>query len=140
MDTTDLERRARAIGVTDIWPYGAHTPVVRAALLDWAEDLGVRLAGARRRCLHWISVGRCGVGDCRENRGLHPWMDHVTCWNRNGTAAVLLAQPYQLTDDDHTDLAHIADRFGLDVLLDAPGWYGHGTTAVQLRRPSAWPT
>ena len=137
---TNLQHRARAVGITDGWPYGAHPPVARAALLDWAENLDVRLSRARRRCLHWINVGRCGVAECRENHSLHPWMDHVTCWNRNGVAALLLAQPYQVTDDDHTDLADIANRFGLDVLLDTPGWYGHGTTAVQLRQPRAWPT
>lgn len=29
---TDLQRRARAVGITDVWPYGASTPIVRAAL------------------------------------------------------------------------------------------------------------
>lgn len=137
---TDLQRRARAVGITDVWPYGASTLTVRAALVDWAENLGVRLSGARRTCLHWISVGRCGIDPCQENRGRHPWMDHVTAWNRAGTAALLLAQPYQLDDDDHADLADVATRFDLDVLLDAPGWYGHGTTAIHLRRPRAWRT
>lgn len=76
-------------------------------MLDWADSCRLRYCAAGR-CLHWIARGRCGVGLCREDRSAHRWMDHLTGWTRDGAPAVLIAQPYDLSTADITDLATVA--------------------------------
>jgi len=134
--TADLDKRGRALGIVD-WPYGVHTAATQQAMLDWADACRLRYSQAGR-CLHWIARGRCGVGLCREGRSAHRWMDHLTGWTRAGAPAVLIAQPYDLSSDDITDLATVAGEYSVDVHINGTGWYGHGSTFVQLWRPGAW--
>lgn len=153
---SDLARRAARVNVGGsphgttggAWPYGPNISLPsRAALLDWAEPLGLRYS-PRARCLHWIARGRCAVQECCAGRWHHRWMDHASGWTRDGRPAVLAAQPYGVTSDD---LARVAADLSLDVRVghrpldvatpamtnadpQRTGWYGHGTTFIEIRR------
>ncbi len=134
MTTTDpTPAEARAVGITgDRWPYGAHVDTrARRPLVDWATAGNLRYS-ENARCLHWIARGRCIDGLCAEGHGSRHWLDHVTGWTRDGKPAVLLAQPYGLGTDDIADLATVAEQWHLDVRIDGTGWYGYGTTFVEL--------
>ena len=124
---------ARAVGiVADRWPYGPNAnPETRRPLVEWAKAGGLRYS-PHGRCLHWISRGRCAVSQCNDGPHRRHWMDHVTGWTRDGAPAVLVAQPYGLTVDDLRDLADVDERWQLDVRVDGTGWYGFGTTFVEL--------
>jgi len=113
------------------WPYGIHTADKQLAMLDWADSHRLRYSEVGR-CLHWIARGRCSVALCREDRSAHRWMDHLTGWTRDGAPAVLIAQPYDLFTDDISDLAKVAGEHSVHVHINGTGWYGHGSTFVQL--------
>ena len=50
----------------------------------------------------------------------------------DGAPAVLVAQPYGLAAEDVVDLANVAEQRQLDLRIDGTGWYGFGTTFVEL--------
>jgi hypothetical protein len=102
-----------------------------ARIVAWAKTRGLRHS-TKACCLHWIGRGRCGTEFCRENRNLHPWMDHVTGWTKNGKPALLLCQPHHLHQWMLRDIADAAERFGLKVAIHGDGWYGYGTIAIEL--------
>ncbi|MEU8334724.1 hypothetical protein [Micromonospora tulbaghiae] len=133
-----LDEQARRLGLFDQyggWPYGPNIDIAaRQQLVDWATDLGVSRAETRCQNLHWLRVGRCGV---RYYEALPRWADHVTRWKRDGPPALLVAQPYGLTDEDLADLEVLGDE-GLHVEIVGEGWYGHGTTMVQVWNRQAW--
>ncbi len=119
------------------WPYGAHDEVTRERLLRWARSRGLQFA-PRGGCLHWIVARRC-FGWCHDGHRSRMWMDHVTGWTRNGKPAILLCQPYALSELELESVAEVADAWNLSVKLDGCGWYGHGTVAIELSRMTAWP-
>ncbi|MER7331788.1 MULTISPECIES: hypothetical protein [unclassified Micromonospora] len=133
----DLDARAaagRTLGERG-WPYGPNIDVQsRMEMLSWAEQYGLRRAETRCQNLHWLRKGRCGVQRCDP---LGRWADHVTRWSRNGRPAVLVAQPYGLSNDQFAQVAALNDE-ELQVAVDGTGWYGHGTTFVQVWRVDAW--
>ncbi len=137
---TELDARANHLGVLNggEWPYGPNIDVeARARLLDWADGYGLRLAKTSCQNLHWLARGRCGVRLC--NR-LGRWMDHVTRWNRGGEPALILAQPYGLSGEDVAEVGQLAADEGLHVSVDARGWYGWGTVAVEVWDADAYET
>jgi hypothetical protein len=116
------------------WPYGLHVDQkARRGMVAWAEKHGLRYQlGAD--CLHWLLTGSCTAEICLD-RNTYDWMDHVTGFSRDGFPAVLVCQPYGLHGTDIVgSLARLGIEYDLDVHIDGTGWYGHGTTFVQLRR------
>jgi hypothetical protein len=133
----DLEERAAKLGVLNGqgWPYGPNIDVdSRQRLLDWAEHHGLKMAKTRCQGMHWLEKGRCGVTLC--NR-LGLWMDHVTRWSRDGQPALIVAQPYGLHGKHVAEVGQLAARDGLHVSVDARGWYGWGTLAIEVWRQDA---
>lgn len=138
MAVANFATRARSVGVCsdNDWPYGPNTDYdARADLVSWAEAQKVRYS-PRAGCLHWISTGRCNVQLCMEDRNSYNFMDHVTGWTRAGKPAVLVCQPYGLHGDDIRQLTELSTAWPVEVQIDGTGWYGHGTTFVQLWRSS----
>jgi hypothetical protein len=140
-----LDAMAPAIGLTKprgffsdwddraSWPYGPNIDVLaRARLVDWASGSGLKRAQRRAPdCLEWLVGRRCGGRKCHRWSSLSPWLDHVTGWERDDQPAVLVAQPYKLSPEDHAELRDISETPGLRVELRAEGsWYGHGTWFV----------
>ncbi|MFE2617101.1 hypothetical protein ACFXA2_26250 [Micromonospora chalcea] len=136
---SDLDNQAAELGILTErsgWPYGPNIDVIsRQRLIEWAGELGVSLASTRCQNLHWLQVGRCGVRYCEALPG---WADHVTRWKRDGGPAVLVAQPYGLNAHDLADLDQVADDDRLHVEIVDEGWYGHGTTMVEVWNRRAW--
>lgn len=133
----ELDQRAPAVGIQSNgggalgWPYGPSVDVeARRGLLEWAEPRRLRLSSVGQ-CLRWIRGQRCKP--CSRHSG---WLDHVTGWNHDRWPAVLLAQPYQLRDDDRAELATLEGE-GFVVIIGS-GWYGHGTTSVEVWRPDQY--
>ncbi|OLM08331.1 hypothetical protein Ae505Ps2_6235 [Pseudonocardia sp. Ae505_Ps2] len=131
MTQAELQRRIKAVGIADHWPYGANNPETRDRLLDWAEPLQLRYSEAGT-CLHWIAKGRCAVQTCQEHARSRSWLDHVSGWTRSGKPALLVAQPYGLDQDQLRDILGAAEQFGLEPRIDGTGWYGNGSTFLSL--------
>lgn len=135
-------KRARAVGIIgDQWPYGPNIdPVARVKMVAWAEKNGLRLTWPKHRCLHWLRSGRCNVGHCDYVKNTsdprYVWMDHVSCWNRDGRPAMLVCQPYGVSETDRLILDDIALAYDIDVQIGPTGWYGHNTTFITLTRRS----
>jgi hypothetical protein len=113
-----------------VLPYGADEDNT-TQIVAWASARGYRYSQSGR-CLHWLVSGGCHVAVCHETRSEHPWMDHVTGWTKDGAAALLLCQPYQMSPEDLRDLMQTADRFGIEAWVHGDGWYGNGTVAIEL--------
>ncbi len=113
------------------WPYGADTPTERRLLVEWATHRGLRLS-MKGHNLAWL-FGKKTYG---YEEG-HHWLDHVTCWNRDGKPAVLVAQPYGLSGSSIRQLAQLDEHPELCVAVDGTGWYGHRTTFVEVWRLEA---
>lgn len=133
-----LSVRARAIGIRDdeSWPYGPNIDAQsRLECLCWAEAYKLKLSHVTP-CLHWLTKGRCGVAVCGQNQAKagFEWVDHVTGWTRGGKPAVLVAHPYGLFAQDIAALSELTQAHGLWLFINGTGWYGHGTTFVQLWR------
>lgn len=149
----EYDRRGKAIGLEAAgwqsaekltWPYGPNISVEsRGRMLDWAEAYGLRLAHPSHTCLRWLRKGRCMVAVCDSYRSHPSWWDHLTTWNRDGKSAVLVSQPYGLTDDDRADLARLDAEPGIHVEIRPDSWYGLGTTFVGVWHAgvhaAAWP-
>lgn len=132
-----LKRRARAVGI-DHWPGGITTDPVRAELVSWAEERGVRQSRAPRVCLHWLATGRCTDAGCAEQWARYRCLDHSLGWTREGKPAYITAAPYELNTDSMHAILEGCRRFGLGIYVDGRGWYGHGTVHVELTpEPSA---
>lgn len=134
----ELDAQAATIGIdaSNPWPYGPNVDVPsRQAMLEWAGKRGLRLS-PRGRCLRWLRRGRCvdtAYVACNET-----WHDHVTGWNRDGRAAVLVSQPYGISDGAVRELGSIAADASLYVNVSAHSWYGHGTVLIEVWREDAW--
>jgi hypothetical protein len=126
------------------WPYGAQGGA-GDRMIDWATERGLMLSGSRK-CLHWLDKGRCphdgwrdyDEGFCRGGRHSHHWMDHVTAWRGAGGRRLMLCQPYGrengLSDAEIADLENVAKTWKFHIDIFATGWYGYGTTAIELTR------
>lgn len=134
-NTDPSSAAARAVGIVNgEWPYGPNIdPQARRELVHWATLHGLRYS-PRGRCLHWIIRGRCAIQLCTADRNQYDFMDHVTGWTRDGKPAVLICQPYGLHVDDIRQLADLHQEHGLKIRIDGTGWYGHGSTFLQLWR------
>lgn len=148
----ELDRRAggriRRIGGELQWPYGPYNYVeARRRMLEWAEAHDLSLSRVTS-CLHWLRRGRCyrftpyrdnphpdttdhygGYADYAER-----WLDHVTGWVREGKPAVLVAQPYGLSEQSRSRLAGLDQEPDLRVEIRGDSWYGAGTTFVGVWR------
>jgi hypothetical protein len=150
---TDINNRARAIGIQSeaSWPYGPNSNAdMRLALLGWAEHYKLRMSTGFSRHRWFTCYGydqsRSGKnhdiygetynGLCCRRR----WFDHVTCWNRDGKPALILAQPYSLSDADTCDLRELRQAEYVTVRLDV-GWYAAGgcsTFAIEVWSRRVW--
>jgi hypothetical protein len=148
---TGINARARAIGIKtqDSWPYGPNANAdMRLALLGWAEHYNLRMANGFSRHKRITCYGR-KIGSKKHDiygetyGGLccrRGWFDHVTSWNRNGKPALLLSQPYSLSDNDIFDLRELRNRDHVIVRLDV-GWYAAGgvsTFAIEVWLRQVW--
>lgn len=133
--------RARAVGIAEpsnaeSWPYGPNVNhQARIELVEWAEREGLVWAPGQD-CLRWLAKGRCS-GACSTAYGPRRWRDHVSCWTRDGKAAVLVSQPYGLSNMARAQMDSEARERGLEVAVLPTGWYGHGTTFIQFTRRGA---
>lgn len=135
---TENERARRADIVADRWPYGPNVNAVsRAALLDWAEATGYRLATPKARCLHWL-VGRARHCSARQDRYEHAGrvdhttaLDHLTFWTRDRRPALILGQPYARPADEWVTRVLADWPVDIEITEQAP-WYGHGTLGVLI--------
>jgi hypothetical protein len=99
---------------------------------SWIKERSFRYLRGHQ-CLHWVSVGRCGVAYCMDCHGSRRWMDHISCYidEKNGER-VLICQPYHFSDVK--SLAEACEKFNLRATVHGDGWYGHGTVCIELRR------
>jgi hypothetical protein len=97
---------------------------------EWARRLGLR-PSRRHGCLRHLLGGRCNEGHLQDG-----WLDHAELFTYEGRPAVLVSQPYGLTDRGVRKLAELAERHGLEVGVGicGHGWYGHGTLLVEVWR------
>jgi hypothetical protein len=112
-------------------PYGVRTQEEKQRLAAWTQIHKVHLSTSCKLCPHWLLGKRC-AGWCQARDG-YRFMDHVTGWlGENGKPAFVLCQPYPTGIDD-------TGRFeqewpALEVHRGEPGWYGHGTVALYVRK------
>lgn len=142
----ELDERAAVVGLTrtrwawdDVYayPYGPNVHLdMRARMLDWARDNGLQLVDRHHRCVAWVRTGGCRSITCRTSLA-SAWLDHVTCWSRNGAPAVLVAQPYHLSGQSVEELAGLDADPQLRVEVSRDSWYGLGTWMVGVWREGA---
>ncbi|WP_162794820.1 hypothetical protein [Nonomuraea lactucae] len=125
---------AKLVGITgNNWPYGPNIDLrSRAQMVAWAKPLGLKLARSTAPlCLKWLEAGRCRGCD---SGGLHDefHIDHMSGWTLNGTPAVIVNHPYDLTGDTIRDLAAAAEIPGLSVSSPGGGWYGNPTVQIEV--------
>lgn len=138
-----IERR-RAVGMED-WPYGVSDRPQQEKMLDWVESHNLRFSDTNRVCVHWLLAGRASdiarrytktgseISDslhyshCYENYRF----DHITCWTRDRKPAVLVSQPYNISNNNMQRLKAL-EHDGLMVRVHDDGWYGHGTKCVEI--------
>ncbi|WDH78236.1 hypothetical protein PTQ19_12015 [Microbacterium esteraromaticum] len=135
------------------WTYGPNIDLrARELMIEWATSHGLRIrrdTSMYRRCLHWLSEGRCRYhcvvdGSHIQSEDPHyvalaggstSWMDHVTAWTRDGEPAALVSQPYGLDDRSRQALAVLAEHPAFEVEVDDNGgWYSRSTGFVVVRR------
>lgn len=129
-----LGRSSRGV----LWPYGPNIDVAaRVRLLAWLEEHDLTRANpSYGGCVHWLLTGRCGRWECGgRGRRERAWFDHVTAWNHRGRPAVLVAQPYWITEEDKEQLALVNDE-RVQVEIRPDSWYGYGTWFIGLWRTS----
>lgn len=136
-----VARRSERYGIDpERWPYGPNIdPEMASRMLDWAEKYGLMLSAPNQECLHWLLKGRCARPTaCRQWTWMEqPWMDHPSCWTYQGRPAVLVAQPYGLSDASRSVLAGLnSDKVHVEVR--DRGWYGHCTVWVGLWSREVW--
>ena len=112
---------------------------------DWAAQLGVRQSRsdwAKANPLEWLFGKRPPSFD--PNYWRPWWMDHGTCWVREGKPFCVLGQPYHLTDEAD-DLFEECRRLGLVcVVASSPSWhYPGGVLSVIVAKTNifleVWP-
>ncbi|SCG63991.1 hypothetical protein [Micromonospora halophytica] len=125
------------------WPYGPNIGVpARQRLIQWATENRLREARPKRRCpIHWLEGKSCraSVVPCLE--GGSDWRDHMTMWTKGGKPHLIVAQPYEVKDQDRRHVSSLV--LDLRVLGGIPvtgtireesGWYGYGALWVEVRR------
>lgn len=152
------KRAAAVIGGTQSaprWPYGvgivrrhrhktaedyeqhiAERQAAQRALVEWAEQNGLKQTRNCACCIGWLlrDRPRVCVRACRRGPGLR--IDHMTSWSRDGVPAVVVNTPYNVGSMAGHLAEYEARMTAVDERLrvawtDRPGWYG---------RPSGMPT
>lgn len=115
------------IGVSSGWPYMPDELRARRALVDWAKAHRLRYM-PKARCEHWLRGGRCATG----SEEVGGWRDHMSGWTRDGEPAVLMAQPYDVNEDDLVELDELSAE-GFNVQMDLlGGWYSDRTAFIAV--------
>ncbi|WP_205327588.1 hypothetical protein [Glycomyces sp. YM15] len=143
----DLEARGARIGMQHdddrgvmSWPASAHFYVPsRIALLEWAESHGLKRASTypKLHCVCWPTSKRLTRCECGHN-GTQFYLsdstwDHMSMWTtRNGSRAVVVFQPYQVTPKGQAVLDEWHARDDVHVEVREDSWYGHGTKFVGI--------
>lgn len=140
-----LKRRANRRGIRQ-WPGGVIAESAREALVAWAEHHDVQASGSKHPCLHWLAVDRCPELIRNHHlRGISvpcptlDMFDHQLAWIRNGRPLVITAANYSPVVELHDRIGPHAEGLGLRVDCEQPGWYGHGTTHIEVWAPSPRP-
>ncbi len=126
-------------------PYGPN--VCRpsaAAMLEWVGKtefgLGLRWVPDVHD-LSWLISGRSkNPAKLLSFHGCD-WRDHLTAWAVRGGPAVIVAQPYHVTDKDRRYLDALGVVFPQwRVTIDRrPSWYMHGAHYIEIaRRDRLW--
>jgi hypothetical protein len=139
-----LIKRRQAVGMEQ-WPYGIREGPQQEKMLEWAERNHLRFSDTNRICVHWLLAGRANYiarrytktgseisdsihySSCHHSYGF----DHVTCWTRDGKPAVLVSQPYHISDENMKMLKAL-EHDGLTVQIHKDGWYGSQTLCVEI--------
>lgn len=144
--TLELDRNGASIGLRRddggavLWPYGPNIDVAsREAMVDWARAHGLKYAAGHHvlNCVCWPTSNRrsrcdCGMRQTQFDRLDSTW-DHFTRWrSRKGGRAVLVAQPYQITDEGRAVLDEWNAREDTVVEICEESWYGHGTKFIGI--------
>lgn len=150
----ELDERGAKIGLkwdatlgTLNWPYGPNIDVPsRQAMVTWAEGLGLRrVAPQRLNCVCWPTSNRrsrcdCGLGETAYGKPDTIW-DHVTHWKTSsGERAVVVLQPYGVTDTGRAILDRWNTRDDVHVEIRDDAWYGSGTTFIGIWNAKFAPT
>lgn len=150
----DLDARGTAVGVKRnpdawhgmAWPYGPNVQVpMRLAMIEWAEKHKLSLVYRQKlSCACWPTSSRVSKCDCGPN-GVKfapdsaTW-DHVTRWKaRRGGRAVVVLQPYRISDEGWETLTRWNDREDVAVEVRPDSWYGIGTLFVGIWNAEAAP-
>jgi hypothetical protein len=153
-EVADLDQRGAALwvpvggygGMANGWPYGPNISVpMRRALVEWAEPRQLRLYTGDDACIHWLLGEECHLPAfaCGPTgtMSIPSWFDHPTAWTRASHPALLLAQPYDLTQHDEFVVSKVEDvhQGELVVRMHPGGYYAAGfdypvpgTMAVEL--------
>lgn len=135
-----LAARARAVGIEDgQWPNDTlyNNSKAQLDMVQWAEAHNVyQFNYPPVVCLCWLTRGPLDVyHTCDNHREVYgTWCDHLSGWMRGGKPAVLVCQPYGIYPDELSEIMGLAQRYGFGVHIDGTGWYGHGTTLIELWR------
>ncbi|GAB4001776.1 hypothetical protein GCM10029992_38190 [Glycomyces albus] len=150
----ELDERGAAVGLKRDttsggvdWPYGPNIDVPsRLAMVTWAEGLGLRRATRQQlQCVCWPTSNRrsrcdCGFGESAFGKPDEIW-DHVTHWKtRRGERAVIVLQPYGVTDTGRAILDRWNAREDAYIEIRDDAWYGHGTTFIGIWNAQFAPT
>ncbi|MCD0445798.1 D-lyxose/D-mannose family sugar isomerase [Glycomyces sp. A-F 0318] len=142
----DLDRRGTAIGLSRDdadqlrWPASANTDVqARTALTTWAESHRLRRSQGQPvlHCVCWPTSHRRSRCECGHNGTQFYLCDatfgHLTHWSTPaGERAVLVYQPYQITDAGRAILDEWNARNDVHIEIRDDAWYGHGTTFIGI--------
>lgn len=131
-------KRDRELGTLD-WPGCADIYVsTREAMVAWAEKLQLRRVKSQSlNCVCWPTSNRrsrceCGLGEIPYGKPDHIW-DHVTHWKtREGERALVVLQPYDMTDTGHAILDRWDAREDVHIEVRSDSWYGVGTTFIGI--------
>lgn len=149
MITPAVQRRHFPSG----FPYGPNAcGHARHHVAKWATRLGlVHGRDGSHDALKWLLRGtdnalvkRPGMRNAPAdpiNGSALDFADHTTGWLRGRERALLVCQPYHVTDSDRERLARIETMFPLlQVAIDrVPSWYGHGTHMIEIARRDVFP-
>lgn len=133
-----LKRRANLHRIQH-WPYKVDHEEAREVLVTWAERNEVQASRAKHACLHWLAGHQCpeAVRDHSLRRVEIPcptlgMFDHRLAWIREGRPAVITAANYSPATKLYDQIGSHAANLGLTLDCDQPGWYGRGTTHIEV--------
>lgn len=98
---------------------------------DFAKRHGVTRATGGI-CVRRLFGKRCTIGYPSDPFGtghacLPPGSDHISLWNKDGKASLLVSQPYGLAYRTLKEIMAYCEKYGLEVRIDAnPCWHFPG--------------